>query len=72
MELIFLRSFASFPRGIDLSLRAEYAVFYNNLGLDLSHVSVRDLALAFPTYGDIPKSVTVSRQNINIVLSLSY
>jgi hypothetical protein len=72
VELILLRSTSQFPHGLDFSIRAEYAVFYNNLGLDLSHVSVRDLALVFPTYGDIPKSVTVSRQNINIVLSLSY
>ena len=72
MELIFLRSTARFPKGIDLSFRAEYAVYFNNLGLDLSHVAVGDLALAFPTYGDIPKSNTVSRHNINLILSLSY
>jgi hypothetical protein len=57
---------------IDFGFRAGYAVYFNNLGLDLSHVAVGDLALAFPTYGDIPKSNTVSRHTINLILSLSY
>jgi hypothetical protein len=72
MELIFLRNITGIHRGIDLSLRAEYSVFYNNLALDLSHVSLRNLALAFPTYGDIPKSETAARQNINLIFTLSY
>jgi len=72
VEVIFLKSMAQFPRGIDLSLRLEYAAFFNKLGLDLSHIPVQDLSIAFPTYGDIPKSSTVMRHNINLIFSLSY
>jgi len=72
MEVIVIRSAAQFPRGIDISFRLEYAAFFNNLGLDLSHVALKDLAIAFPTYGDIPKSDVVTRHNLNFVLSLSY
>ncbi len=72
IELILLKSFAEFPEGIDLSMRAEYGVFYNSLGLDLSRFSLSDLALAFPTLGDVPQSGSVSRKNFNLVFSLSY
>ena len=72
VEFILLRDLGNFPGGIDLSLRFEYAAFFNDLGLDLSHVSVGDLSLAFPTYGDIPQNQNVTRHNINFMLSLSY
>ncbi len=72
LELILLKSYAQFPRGIDLSLRFEYAVFYNSLGLDLSNISLNDLSLAFPKLGDVPKEGVVTRKNFNLVLSISY
>ena len=71
-EVILFRDLARFPGGIDGSLRLEYSTFFNDLGLDLSHVSVRDLSLAFPTYGDIPQNQNVIRHNVNFVLSISY
>ena len=72
LELILLKSYAQFPKGIDMSLRVEYAVFYNSLGLDLSAFSLRDLSLAFPTLGDVPQSGSVYRRNFNLILSISY
>ncbi|MFQ5584837.1 MAG: hypothetical protein ACE5GL_10415, partial [Calditrichia bacterium] len=65
LEWVILKSFSKFPRGIDLSVRAEYALFFNKLGLDLSQVELERLDLLFSRLGDVPGGKTVTRHNFN-------
>lgn len=37
-EIIPLRNYAAFPRGIDLGVRADYAIYFHNLGLSRQEI----------------------------------
>ena len=72
LELIALKSAARLPRGIDLSLRLDYDVYFHKLGLDISNLPLRYLQLGFANAGDLPQGGTVTRQNASLTLTLSF
>jgi len=71
-EYIVIKSFGQFPSGIDLSIRAEYALSTEKLDLDLSSIPLENLRLLFPTLNDIPNQGTVTRHNVLLGLTLSF
>jgi hypothetical protein len=66
------RRIGRFPRGPELSLRCEYAVYFQDLGLDLSSVELGELRLLFRTLGDVPGSETVRRHAAILGATLSF
>lgn len=72
LEWVILKSFAKFPKGVDLSVRAEYTLFYNKLGLDLSSIDLNRLGIVFSRLGDVPNGRSVTRHNFNFGLTLSF
>jgi hypothetical protein len=72
LEFITLKNYGKIPKGIDLSFRAEYALFIHSLGLDLSQIPLNELRLVFPTLGDVPKGGTVTRHQINATLTIGF
>jgi hypothetical protein len=58
--------------GIEVALRAEYARFSQTLELDFSDVPLQELALLFPTLGDVPSDTRVVRNDFLIGLSLTF
>jgi len=61
-----------FPHGAEFSFRLEYVLSFQELGLDLSQVSLRELGLLYRTLGDVPASGTVNRQSLLLGATLSF
>jgi len=72
IEFIIQKSDAKFPKGIDLTFRGEYGLYYNNLGIDYSHVSLDKLGLFFPTLGEVPSDRTLQRQVFSFMISVGF
>lgn len=72
LEFLFIKNAAPFPRGVDLSVRAEYVLFYNKLGLDLSQIPLEKLGLVFSKLGDVPDRETTVRHNLLLSFSLNF
>jgi hypothetical protein len=72
IEFIIQKSDAKFPKGIDLTFRGEYGLYYNNLGIDYSHVSLDKLRLFFPTLGEVPSGRTLQRQVFSFMISVGF
>ena len=72
LEFVILKSQAKFPKGIDLTVRGEYGLYYNKLGMDFSHVSLSKLSLFFPTLGDVPADESVHRQVFSLMISIGF
>ena len=72
MEFAPWKRIGRFPRGAELSLRFEYAIYFQDLGLDLSSVALAELGLLFRTLGDVPGGETVRRQGLILGATLSF
>ena len=72
LEWVILKGFKQFPRGIDLTVRGEYGLFFQKVDVDLSDKQLKDFDLLFPTLDDIPDSGTVTRQIVNLIISLGF
>jgi hypothetical protein len=72
LEFIIIKGYGKIPKGIDVSIRAEYIWFVHSLGLDLSNITLDRLKLAFPTLGDVPNGGTVTRHQINAILTIGF
>ena len=47
-------------------------MFFQKVGVDFSHISIEDMELLFPTLDDVPDSGVVTRQLVNLVLSIGF
>jgi len=72
LEFIIFKSYGKIPKGIDASIRAEYTWFAHSLGLDLSNISLDRLKIVFPKLGDVPTGGTVTRDQINAILTIGF
>jgi hypothetical protein len=72
LELVIIKGFKQFPRGIDLTVRGEYSLFFQKVGIDFSHIKLGELEPLFPTLDDVPDSGTVTRQIFNLILSIGF
>lgn len=70
--LVIIKGFKQFPKGIDLTIRGDYDLFFQQVGVDLSHISSGDLNKLFPTLDDIPDTGTVTRQVVNLLVSIGF
>ena len=66
------RRVGRFPHGAEFSLRFEYAMTFQQLGLDLSEVELAELSLLFRTLGDVPGSGFVRRQSLILGATISF
>lgn len=72
IELVPWKRVGKLPRGAELAFRVEYARYWQNLGLDLSKVSLQRLQLLFPTLGDVPGADRVHRDDFVFGMTLSF
>jgi hypothetical protein len=72
IEFIPWKRVGKFPGGMDVAFRIEYGWYTQNLGLDLSGISIDKIALLFPTLGDIPGGGRVSRHDFVFGITLSF
>ena len=72
LEFMILKRRGRLPGGLDLGVRAEYALFVHQLGLDLSNVSLKSLELLFPTVGSLPGGETVTREGFHFGIIVGF
>ncbi len=72
IELAPWKRVGRFPCGAEISLRFEYAMFFQDLGLDLSSIELAELSLLFHTLGDVPGSETVRRHGVILGATLRF
>lgn len=72
VELIAIRSFAQWPKGIDVGLVAEWLTFSNKLGLDLADIALEELVLIGTPVEDLPRNRIVHRSTFNVGLSFGF
>ncbi len=66
------QQFGSFPGGAELSMRFEYSLYFQDLGLDLSGVELTELSVLFHNLGDVPGSEIVRRHGLILGVTLSF
>ncbi len=72
IEWLVIRNWATPPRGIDLSLRLEWTLYTNKLGLDVRDLPLETLVdLGFPAE-DLPLDRWVGRQEVRFGGTLSF
>ena len=72
LEWVIIKGFKQFPRGIDLTVRGEYGLFFQKVGVDFSDIESGRVEPLFPTLDDVPDSGTVTRQLVNLVISIGF
>lgn len=72
VEFIPWKRFGKLPGGLDLALRIEYARYVQDLGLDLSQISLDRLGILFDELGDIPGTESVTRDDFLLGATLSF
>jgi hypothetical protein len=58
--------------GIEMALRLEYARFQQTLRLDFDDVPLDELAILFPTLGEVPSNTRVHRNDFLLGLSITF
>ncbi len=69
-ELIFIKSTARFPKGLDLSLVGEFVRAWNGLGLEISTLPLESLVLLGVTADELPRDRTVGRNMVFVGLNI--
>ncbi|HMB68530.1 MAG TPA: hypothetical protein VKU85_04440 [bacterium] len=72
LEIVPWKRVGKLPGGAEIGLRAEYAWYTHQLGLDLSGVTLDELGLVFPTLGDVPGGDRVTRGDLSFGLTVSF
>lgn len=57
---------------MEAAFRIEYGWYSQDLGLDLSSISLDKLGIEFPTLGDVPGTGRVSRHDFVFGVTLSF
>ncbi len=71
-EFIPWKRSGKLPGGTDIAIRIEYARYLQNLGLDLSAISLDRLEFLFDTLGDVPNDARVHRDDLVLGLTVSF
>lgn len=72
LEMIPWKRVGKLPGGLELSFCLQYALYMENLKLDLSQLALSDLGLIFPTLGDVPGNKLVTRNEFLFGLTITY
>jgi len=71
-EFIIVKSYAQIPRGIDVSISAEWLWLTNKLGLDFVGTDIETLIGLGVDPDDLPRERWVGRNQFNFLLTLSF
>ena len=72
IEYIPWKRVGTFPGGVEVAVRLEYALYTENLGLDLSGIPLSSLGIIFNTLGDVPGAERVYRNDFIFGFTVSY
>lgn len=71
-ELILIKSYAPPPRGIDISLRADWSLYWHSLGLDIGDLPIETLVYLGRGASDLPRDRIVTRNEFRLGLTVSF
>lgn len=69
-EFILIKSRAPVPKGLDLSIIAEYVRAWNGLGLDIANLPIESLVIIGITAEELPRDRTVGRNQFFLGLNI--
>lgn len=72
IELMTIKNYAAPPRGIDLSIRGDWTVYWHNLGLDIGDLPLETLVLLGRGASDLPRDRHVTRHEFRLGLTLGF
>jgi len=72
IEWVIIKGFKQFPRGIDLTVLTDFGLFFQKVGVDFSHIKLGELKNMYPTLNDVPDTGTVTRQIINLLITIGF
>jgi hypothetical protein len=71
-ELMMIKSYAPPPQGIDISLRADWTLYWHSLGLDIGDLPIETLVLLGRGASDLPRDRIVTRNEFRLGLTVSF
>ncbi len=72
LELMTIKNYAAPPRGIDLSLRGDWTVYWHSLGLDIADLPLQTLALLGTEASDLPRNRWIARHEFRLGVTLGF
>ena len=72
MEFIVIKTYGVPPRGWDLSLRGEWTLYTNNLGLEISSLPLETLVLLGTTADELPRERWITRNEFKLGATIGF
>lgn len=72
LELVTIRNYAAPPGGIDVSIRADWTMYWHRLGLDIGDLPLETLVLLGRGASDLPRDRYVTRHEWRLGLTLGF
>ncbi|MGD8698705.1 MAG: hypothetical protein PVJ43_05405, partial [Gemmatimonadales bacterium] len=72
LEFIVIKTFGVPPRGWDLSVRGEWTMYTNDLGLEISNLPLETLVLLGTTADDLPRERWITRNEFKLGATIGF